>query len=262
MKMSMATDFTEDVFNLLKARVADKTRTPDGHFAEMDERELIAALGVGQLHVSKEKLRAAIQHFVETGQVSLEPGDSGFPNYDKPWGGANYHYRYHILSDTPQSVAAEGQQVIKGKKRITLPRFSRTEWPRVSIKFVGERNILLGNGAEYKPADFQSLGCADGRNGRPDDSWEFLTRLAKGGGMLAERDKKTREKVKKQKQKITDILRKIFENQTDPFEKERGGVYKARFQIEYLEQDTPTRKGPYSDSQEIFDEMTEPREEL
>jgi hypothetical protein len=262
MKMTMANDFTEDVFNLLKARVADKTRTPDGHFAEMDERELIAALGVGQLHVSKEKLRAVIQNFVETGQISLEPGDSGFPNYDKPWGGANYHYRYHILSDSPQSVAVAGQQVIKGKKRITLVRFPRTDWVRVSVKFIGERNILLGNGTEYKPADFESLGCADGRNGRPDDTWEFLMKLAMGGGTFAERDKKTRAKVKKQKQKITDILRMIFQNDTDPFEKERGGVYKAKFQIEYLEQETQMKGGRYDDSREIFGEMTESREEL
>lgn len=146
----------------------------------------------------------------------------------------------------------------KNNKRITLPKFPRTDWLKVSITFLGERDILLSDGKNTKPSSFEGLGCDDGRNGRPDDNWDFFLNLTKNDGQTFPVAKKEREKKKKQKQKITDIMRKIFDNDTDPFEKETGGIYKAKFNIKYTNNEKIPESGKYSDLQKVFSEMTEP----
>ncbi len=148
-------------------------------------------------------------------------------------------------------------------KNVTLPKFSRAEWIRVSITFLDETNILLSDGKSIKPSSFDGMGCEDGRNGRSDENWAFLLKLARGNGQTSPIGKKERESVKKQKQKITDILRKIFQNDTDPFETEAGGIYKAKFEIKYREDDIPqtSANNRYSDVAAVFSEMTAPPEE-
>jgi hypothetical protein len=153
--------------------------------------------------------------------------------------------------------------IIKNKKKITLPSFPRTEWAKVSIKFIDDRNILLSDGKETKPSSFEGLGCSDTRSDKPDDIWEFLIKVARGSGSTPPVKKNVREKQTKQKQKITDILRNIFDNDTDPFEKEGEGIYKAKFHIEYLIQESistePNRK--YLDLEEMRNEMTTPKDD-
>ncbi|NCB12728.1 MAG: hypothetical protein EOM78_13980 [Erysipelotrichia bacterium] len=154
----------------------------------------------------------------------------------------------------------ENNIVVKNnKKRITLPKFPRTEWSKVSMTFIEERNILLSDSKNTKPSSFEGLGCDDSRTGKPDDSWNFLLQLAKGNGQTLPISKKEREKRKKQKQKVTDILRNVFQNDTDPFEIETGGVYKAKFNIKYTadNSDNKPKNSKYSDSEEVFSEMTE-----
>jgi hypothetical protein len=157
----------------------------------------------------------------------------------------------------------EDNSIIKNnKKRITLPKFPRTEWAKVLITFLDETNILLSDGKSTKPSSFEGIGCDDGRNGKADESWNFLLKLAKGNGQTLPITKRERESEKKQKQKITDILRRIFDNQTEPFEKEVGGVYKARFNIKYnTENKEIDHKDKYADSNDVFIEMTKFAEE-
>jgi hypothetical protein len=146
-------------------------------------------------------------------------------------------------------------------KKVTLQQFPRTDWLKVSITFLDETNILLSDSKSTKPSSFKGMGCEDGRNGKADVNWAFLLNLAKGNGQTLSITKKQREREKKQKQKVTDILRKIFQNDTDPFETESGGVYKAKFNIKYNtdEKEKPNHK--YSDSEEVFSEMTAPIKE-
>lgn len=155
----------------------------------------------------------------------------------------------------------EDNVVIKNKKKITLPRFPRTEWSKVLITLLDDTNILLSDGKSTKPSSFEGIGCEDGRNGKPDENWAFLVRLAKGNGQTIPISKKERESKKKQKQKITDILRKIFQNETDPFENESGGVYNAKFNIKYNTDKKEKTDSIYSDLEDVFSEMTAPNEE-
>lgn len=154
--------------------------------------------------------------------------------------------------------------ITKGKARFTLPSFNRTEWPNVSIRFMDERNTVISDGKETKPINFEQLGCMDGRTERPDDTWEFLLEVAQGQGHTAQRPKHERETFKKRKQKLTDILRNMFKNGTDPFETDRDGAYRAKFHIEYPRPDNTIVVGAttkFSDITEAYDEMTAPREE-
>ncbi len=146
-------------------------------------------------------------------------------------------------------------------KKVTLPQFPRAEWSKVSITFLDETNILLSDNKSTKPSSFEGMGCEDGRNGKADENWAFLLKLARGNGQTPPITKKERESEKKQKQKITDILRKIFQNDTDPFETESGGAYKAKFNIKYNTDEKEKPKNRYSDSEEVFSEMTAPAEE-
>lgn len=156
----------------------------------------------------------------------------------------------------------EDNVIKKPNKKVTLPKFPRTEWSKVSITFLDERNILLSDSKNTKPTSFEGLACEDSRNGKPDASWKFLLELSITNGQTPTLNKKEREKNKKQKQKITDILRKIFDNDTDPFEKEVGGIYKAKFNIKYNidHSKAPAQKNRFSDSQEFFSEATQPLE--
>jgi hypothetical protein len=116
------------------------------------------------------------------------------------------------IKNTEESV------LVKNKKRITLPKFPRTEWSKVSVHFLSERDILLSDGKDTKPADYKSLGFEDERTSKPDMAWDFLLSVAKGNGETETLLKSERETAKKRKQKVADTLRKIYKNQTDPFD--------------------------------------------
>lgn len=181
----------------------------------------------------------------------------------------NFERAYYEFVGTAARTSSQSNDIApivhKGKKRITLPRFPRTEWTRVSLKFVDERNVLLSNGKDVKPCDFEGLGCMDDRTERPNDAWDFLRELASGGGTSEPRSKKERGRAKKHKQTVTDILRKIFQNDTDPFETDKGGIYRAKFGIEYTENARETSPkvsdGKLADLSQVYKEMTEPKED-
>ncbi|MFA6385961.1 MAG: hypothetical protein WCW29_04425 [Candidatus Paceibacterota bacterium] len=154
---------------------------------------------------------------------------------------------------------------IKGKKRIWLPQFPRTEWAKVSIKFTEERSIILSDSRDNKPCEPQNFGLIDERTGKPDATWKFLIKVAKGNGVTDPIKKDERELQKKQKQALTDILRTIFKNNTPPFETRKGGIYVANFNIKYFEEEEnrtiPKEKVKYLDLEKVRSEMTESTQE-
>jgi hypothetical protein len=147
-------------------------------------------------------------------------------------------------------------------KRTNLPRFPRSEWSKVSIKFIDERNIIISDSKETKSCVPESLGCLDGRTQKPDYSWEFLSEIARGNGTTKPKTKIERETMKKHKQKITDILRQLFRNDTDPFETDRGGIYVAKFKANYINNEEDKiiqkEKPEYLDLNEYYSKTTTP----
>lgn len=154
-----------------------------------------------------------------------------------------------------QTNEASDAKAVKGK-RVTLPKFPRTEWYKLKIDFIDERNGLLSDGKETRPFTPESLGCEDRRTGKADSSWGFFRGIALGNGVSANIPKHKRDAIKKQKQKVTDILRNIFQNDTDPFETDKNGVYRAKFTISH-KSDNAVENSKYADSKQFFDEITE-----
>jgi len=169
--------------------------------------------------------------------------------------------------------------IMKGKHRFTLQTLPRTDWIYVSIRFTGDKSVVMTSRVpvydrrvtegkpnsfktETKGFSFEDMACRDDRNGRPDDTWEFFLELGYGNGRTAARSKEWREKTVKQKQRLTDILRNIFDNDTDPFETEREGVYHAKFSIEYPPLEAPkVVDSRFADVEEVFREMSAPDSE-
>lgn len=145
------------------------------------------------------------------------------------------------------------------RQRVYLPKFPRTDWAKVKITFIDEMNGLISDSIETKPLTPDIIGCIDGRTGKPKGSWTFLTLIARKNGDL-EIGKSFNETTRKKKAEITDILRTIFQNDTDPFENDRKGSYRAKFRIffqnEANDNDITQKNNKFSENESFFDEMT------
>ena len=111
----------------------------------------------------------------------------------------------------------EDNSVQKGKKQIHLPRFPSTPWDKVSIRFLDERNVILSDGKKNNPADFESLGFSNDKTRKPNRAWGLLFGLAKNNGETPPIKSPIPDNVKQLKRQLSDRLKTIFKNDTDPF---------------------------------------------
>jgi len=106
----------------------------------------------------------------------------------------------------------------KGKKRIRLPKFNQTDWAKVTIRFLDERNVLItADKKELVPADFETLGFADDKRDKPNLAWTFFLGLAQNNGETKPLATPIPDSIKQQKKYLSDCLKTIFKNDTDPF---------------------------------------------
>lgn len=111
----------------------------------------------------------------------------------------------------------EDTNIIKGKKKITLPKFSPTEWGKVHIRFIDENNVYITADKKTSTADFEGLGFCNDKNGKPNTAWKFLLELAKNNGETPVIQSPIPDTIKNQKRVLSDRLKTIFKNDTDPF---------------------------------------------
>ncbi len=157
-------------------------------------------------------------------------------------------------SDTNESV------VVKGKKRINLPHFSRTDWAAVSWRFIDERNVLLTGGNKKVSVDYEGLGFSNAKKNTPDKAWFFLFDMAQRGGETQTLPTPIPDKIKQAKQRFADLLRNIFKNDTDPFYDSRESkTYKAKFKLTSPEIEPSTNKDDLG-IQEFWEEMNKDSE--
>ena len=107
--------------------------------------------------------------------------------------------------------------IAKNKKTITLPRFPATDWGKVEWRFLDERNVLIGTKNDLKPSDFQALGFENETTGKPDLTWLWLFDIAVRGGETETLSKPIPDATKQKKLKVSNLLKKLFKNDTDPF---------------------------------------------
>ncbi len=107
--------------------------------------------------------------------------------------------------------------LVKGKKKIALPKFPPTDWSKIEIRFLDENNIHIKAGQKTAVADYESLGFCDDRKRKPNTAWVFLFLLAKRSGESPKIQSPVPDKTKNQKKVLSDRLKTIFKNDTDPF---------------------------------------------
>jgi hypothetical protein len=111
----------------------------------------------------------------------------------------------------------EDAPIQKGAKRVYPPKFNATEWSKVTIRFVSERDVVIVVGDEQKPSNYVALGFENGKTGKPDSAWMFLYGLALNGGATELLDTPISSSLKQHKKTISDRLKTLFKNDVDPF---------------------------------------------
>lgn len=108
--------------------------------------------------------------------------------------------------------------ITKGKKRIHLPKFKTTNWSKITMRFVDERNVLItADKKEQVLADYEILGFANEKSSRPNKAWDFLIGLAKNNGETKELPKPIPDNIRQKKLQLASRLKVIFKNESDPF---------------------------------------------
>ncbi|MEI8270293.1 MAG: hypothetical protein WCG45_02905, partial [bacterium] len=108
--------------------------------------------------------------------------------------------------------------MIKGKKKIALPKFTPTDWGKIEIRFINENTVYIKAGQKTATADYESLGFRNDKNGKPNTAWKFLFELAKNNGETSTIKSPIPDNIKQQKRTLSDRLKTIFKNDTDPFD--------------------------------------------
>lgn len=112
---------------------------------------------------------------------------------------------------------AEDNVIAKGKKRVRLPHFNPTDWGKVTIRFIDEQNVILIADKKQASSDYDALGFADDKRGKPNTAWAFLLGLARNNAETKPLATPIPDSVKQHKRQLADRLKTIFKNDTDPF---------------------------------------------
>lgn len=111
----------------------------------------------------------------------------------------------------------EDTSIPKGKKRLHLPKFKPTDWAKITLRFIGEQNVLITADKKQVPSDYEALGFADDKRGKPNTAWAFLIGLAQNNGETKTLPTPIPDTIKQHKRQLADRLKTIFKNDTDPF---------------------------------------------
>jgi len=145
--------------------------------------------------------------------------------------------------------------IIKGKKKIALPKFSPADWSKVQIRFIDENNVYITADKKTATADYEGLGFRNDKNEKPNTAWRFLFELAKRGGETSEIESPVPDNVKQQKRALSDRLKTIFKNDTDPFyDFKQSKTYKIK--ISLLPPEEEAKKDKLGVSEYLEDTMT------
>jgi hypothetical protein len=106
-------------------------------------------------------------------------------------------------------------------------------WGDIEIWFVSDERVLIRVSGKPETHNYEELGFADGRNGKPNLSWLILRDLAERGGVIKEptRPHLKWRHVEKQIQDARRLLKKRFGISSDPLPFVEGTGYRARFKV-------------------------------
>lgn len=152
----------------------------------------------------------------------------------------------------------EESAIIKGKKRIHLPKFKPTDWSKISIRFLDKFNVLITTDKkEMTPSDYEALGFADEKRDKPNTAWTLLYGLSQNNGETGQLGVPIPETIRQHKKQLSDRLKLIFKNDTDPFyDPTETHTYKIK--IELIPPQTEDKESDKYKTKEYLEEkMTE-----
>lgn len=113
---------------------------------------------------------------------------------------------------------ADEGTIVKGTKRVHLPKFKPTDWSNITIRFIDDRNVIIKVAKkEQVLSDYDSLGFANEKRDTPNRAWHFFLELAKNNGSTSILPVPIPDTIKQLKKQLSDRLKTIFKNDTDPF---------------------------------------------
>jgi hypothetical protein len=122
------------------------------------------------------------------------------------------------------SGLSEGLKALRAKEPITTePKFpfkipAGTHWNNVIIKFINDEEIEIHVKKLKHTTNYKEMGMlGKGKVPEPSEQWLFMKVLAQCNGEIAIKDPEAKDKYKKQKQALTEILRNYFSIDYDPF---------------------------------------------
>lgn len=122
--------------------------------------------------------------------------------------------------------------VTKNKKKISLPKFGHTDWNKAEIRFIDEQTVYITADKQTATSDYEALGFKNEKSNKPNTAWRFLFALAKNNGETGPIQSPIPDSVKQNKLKLSDRLKTIFKNDTDPFyEFSETNTYKLKIKL-------------------------------
>ncbi len=134
-----------------------------------------------------------------------------------------------------------------------------TTWQNINMTFVDNENIFINIKNQNHKTNYIEMGFNDKRNGNPNKQWELLKVLAKNSGNIGPKNQDAKDNYEKQKELLSNKLKKYFGIEYDPFEPyKKGEGYKTKFTLmfdnKYQNENKDTENSLEKESQEIFDD--------
>lgn len=123
------------------------------------------------------------------------------------------------LQDGLKSIATKNEAITitKNKRTIRLPHFQPTQWKDISIRFLDKRNVIIQGDKKNTTLDYEALGFSDDKSKKPNFAWNVLYKMAENNGETDKITSPIPDNIKQIKRQISDFLKKLFHNDTEPF---------------------------------------------
>jgi len=135
---------------------------------------------------------------------------------------------YEKLVELYQRKSASGQKSFLFPYKIP----AGTRWEDFMFAFIDDEIVVVKVKQHEVTLNFEDMGMADGRTGKPVIQWELLKLFAKNNGEILATSPEARDNYKKQKQILSQKLQEYFAIDFDPF-RPYEGAYKTKFRIFY-----------------------------
>jgi len=150
--------------------------------------------------------------------------------------GVNDHNRL-VGQRPPEAVFARVREAVaqpaagsRPARAWVLPADAR--WEELTFDFVADEVINVRFRGDTRRFEPEHLGMKNQKNGRPTLQWTLLQQMAVGGGQVAWTDRAATDRIKKQKQALSDRLTAAFGIEKDPIGWNDSGAYVARFVLQ------------------------------